>query len=309
MNKTLVVLLLATLLSATHKTDAQTPQKPCIAFSFDDGNANDILSYKGEKWNALIVGQLKKYHIQSVWFVKAQGLNNEKGKMLLKKWNDAGNIIANHTYSHINYNDSAISCVEFIKEIHRCDSLINDYNNYRKIFRFPYLKGGNTTSKRDSIRSFLSLNGYKQGWVTIDASDWYVDYRLIKRLREDPKADIKAFRDFYIYHIFDRAQYYNNLSLEINHRQVKHTVLLHFNLTSALFLSDLIEKFKQEGWEIISYSEAIKDSIYNELPYAMPAEQSLIWLMAKQTGRYETLLRYPGEDGDYEKDKMDLLGL
>jgi hypothetical protein len=41
----------------------------------------------------------------------------------------------------------------------------------------------------------------------------------------------------------------------------------------------------------------------------MPAEQSLIWSLAKQTGQYDNKLRYPGEDGEYEKDKMDKLGL
>jgi peptidoglycan-N-acetylglucosamine deacetylase len=159
------------------------------------------------------------------------------------------------------------------------------------------------------LRSFLKQQGFKQGWVTIDASDWYINSRLIQRLTENPKADIKGFSDYYVNHIFDRALYYNKLSNEINHRQIKHTVLLHFNLTSALFLTDLIEKFKREGWQIENYSKAIEDPIYKELPTAMPSEQSLIWLLAKQTGLYNDILRYPGEDGDYEKEKMDKLGL
>jgi hypothetical protein len=32
-------------------------------------------------------------------------------------------------------------------------------------------------------------------------------------------------------------------------------------------------------------------------------------MLAKKTGRFENELRYPGEDGEYEKDKMDKLGL
>jgi len=31
--------------------------------------------------------------------------------------------------------------------------------------------------------------------------------------------------------------------------------------------------------------------------------------MAKQTGLFDSLLRYPAEDGEYEKEKMDALGL
>jgi hypothetical protein len=41
----------------------------------------------------------------------------------------------------------------------------------------------------------------------------------------------------------------------------------------------------------------------------VPAGQSLVWAAAKADGRYEKLLRYPGEDGDYEAPKMDALGL
>lgn len=307
--KIILVILLVAFTSLTWKVVAQSTEKPCIAFSFDDGNPNDILNYKGEEWNAMILGQLDKYNLKAVWFVGAKGLDNERGKSLLQKWDKAGNTIANHTYKHPNYNNTTITCNDFIREILQCDSLIKNYKNYQKIVRYPYLKGGNTIEKRDSLRLYLKQNGYKQGWVTIDASDWYINSRLIQRLKENPKGDIKGFRDFYVNHIFERANYYNNLSLEINHRQVKHTVLLHFNLTSALFLSDLIEKFKQEGWGIENYSDAIKDPIYKELTNAMPAEQSLIWLQAKESGQYEDKLRYPGEDSEYEKDKMDKLGL
>jgi peptidoglycan/xylan/chitin deacetylase (PgdA/CDA1 family) len=288
---------------------AQDEILPCIAFSFDDGNPNDILQYTAEDWNNMIISTLKKNSIHSVWFVAAKNMDNERGINLLKNWNKSGNLIANHTYNHRNYNQSGISCSEFISDIQRCDSLISNYSNYRKIFRFPYLKCGNTVEKRDSLRSWFDNNGYQQGWVSVDASDWYINSRLIQRLKEDSLADITDFRDYYVNHIFERALYYNSLSKEINQRQIKHILLLHFNLTSALFLDDLIGKFISEGWKIESYAKAIEDPVYLELPSAMPSEQSLIWMMAKQCGHYEKVLRYPGEDGEYEKDKMDKLGL
>ncbi len=290
--------------------DAKPPETaPHIAFSFDDGNPQDILTYKGSDWNQMIVEHLKRNHINAAWFVAGKGVDNIKGKTLLRQWNDAGNVLANHTYSHLNFNRAGSGCEAFASDLLRCDSLISGYSNYKKIFRFPYLKTGNTIAKRDSMRAFLKDNGYQQGWVTIDASDWYVNSRLIQRLKTDPQADISGFRDFYLNHILERAHYYNTLSKELNHRQINHVVLLHFNLTSALFLGELIDRFKKEGWVIDNYTDAIKDPVFNELPAAMPSEQSLIWLMAKQTGQYEAVLRYPGEDGDYEKEKMDKLGL
>jgi peptidoglycan-N-acetylglucosamine deacetylase len=307
--KKIIGLLLVAFLCITWKDADQPIEKPVVAFSFDDGNTRDILNYKGDVWNAMIIDQLKKYNLQAILFVQGRWLDNETGKAFLQKWNDAGNLIANHTYGHLDYNDSAMTCITYSKEIQRCDSLINGYSNYRKIVRFPFLRAGNTVAKRDSMNSFLANIGYGQGWVTIDNSDWYINNRLIKRLKENPQADLQPFRDFYINHIFERAQFYNNLSWEVNHRQINHTLLLHINLTSALFLSDLIEKFKKEGWAIDNYSSVRKDPIYNEIPSAMPSDQSLIWMQAKKTGRFENKLRYPGEDGEYEKDKMDESGL
>lgn len=304
----LLIILKIVLILSSNGIFAQN-HKPCVSFSFDDGNPNDILSYKGEVWNAMIRDQLKHSGIKAVWFVAANKLNNENGKLLLQVWNNDGHLIANHTYHHLNYNKPSVSFGLFVHDIQKCDSLIDGYPNYRKIFRFPVLKQGNTVAKRDSIQNWLLQNGYKQGWVTIDASDWYYNQRLLKLLKENPNAGLKGLREAFVAHIFDRAVFYDKLSMEINQREIKHVVLLHFNLTSALFLTDLIKKFKAEGWNIANYGDAIEDPVYSKLPDVMPAEQSLIWLQAKESGKYEAVLRYPGEDGEYEKEKLDKLGL
>jgi peptidoglycan-N-acetylglucosamine deacetylase len=39
----------------------------------------------------------------------------------------------------------------------------------------------------------------------------------------------------------------------------------------------------------------------------LPAGESLIWSMARQSGKFD--LRYPAEGDQYEKAKMDSLGL
>lgn len=131
--------------------------------------------------------------------------------------------------------------------------------------------------------------------------------RLVQLLTQNPKADISGYRDFYINNMFDMANYYNTLSIQNNRRQIKHTILLHFNLTSALFLNDLIKKFRNEGWIIDNYSEAIKDSVYSEHPIVIPAEHSIIWMQEMQ--RVGSLPRYQGEDSKYLKEEMDKLGM
>lgn len=289
------------------QTQTGETEKPHISFSFDDGSTKHILSYSCADWNSMIRKQLKDNNTQAIWFVAGKSVDNDKGRELLQKWNDDGHIIANHTYNHFNYNDSLITCKAYSKDIQKCDSLISRYKNYRKIVRFPYLNGGNTISKRDSLNDFLQQNNYKQGWVTIDNAEWYINMRLIRRLKENPDADISRYRDYYVNHVFKMAQHYNKLSTQINRRQIKHTLLLHFNLTSVLFLNDLIEKFRNEGWIIDNYSDAVASPIYSEHPIGIPAEQSLIWMQAKEIGGFE--LNYSEENSRYQKAKMDKLGL
>jgi peptidoglycan-N-acetylglucosamine deacetylase len=145
--------------------------------------------------------------------------------------------------------------------------------------------------------------------VTIDASDWAVDDRLTARLTKDPMADLKPYRDFYLGHMWERALYYDDLSRKALGRSVKHTILMHYNLLNALFLGDLLEMFKGKDWKLIDAAEAFRDPVFSAEPKNVPAGESLIWALAKETGNFDTLLRYPGEDSEYEKAKMDQMGL
>lgn len=284
-------------------------EKPKISFSFDDGDTRDFPNYSNKEWNLMLLSKLSEHQVKSILFVKGKSLDNKRGKEIMNSWNDDGHLIANHTYSHLYFNSKKVTLEQFKGELVKNDSLINAYSNYVKLFRFPYLKEGNTVEKRDGFRTFLKEQNYKIGYVTIDASDWYINQRLLKRLEVNPKADISGFRDYYLQHIFNRAQYYNTLGKKLTGRNISHNVLLHHNITSALFIDDLITHFKDKGWEVIDAKEAFTDSIYNKAPITIPAGESLIWALAKQAGGYDSILRYPAEDSRYEKEGMDNLGL
>lgn len=304
-----IVLLGMACNAAKTPASSKNNEKPTISFTFDDGNINDMPGYKLEEWNTLLLGHLKKHHLKAILFSSGANKTGEKGKYILSSWNDAGHRIANHTFSHPNFGSAKTSVEMFEWELLSNDSIINAYSNNLKYFRFPYLKEGETKEKVEQFRQFMAAKGYKNGHVTIDASDWYVDSRLLKRLRENPKADIDGFRKFYTEHLLDRAKYYESLSYDMTGRHINHVILLHHNLAAALFLDDLIDAFEKNGWAVMDADKAYSDPIFNEQPTHIPAGESLIWALAKSSGKYESKLRYPAEDGDYEQEKMDLLGL
>lgn len=284
---------------------------PRISFTFDDGITSDLTGFKFEEWNGMILSHLENENLKAVFYITGKNKLNKKGQYLLNSWNDKGHNIANHTFTHSNFNSEKNNVQLFKNELIKTDSIISKLSNRVKLFRFPYLKEGAGKAKVDSIRNVLRDNKYKNGYVTIDASDWYINQRLINRINsvgiENTKID--KFKKFYIQHLTDRANYYEMLSYQMNKRHINHTLLLHHNLTSALFLGDLIKEFKNSGWTVVDAKEAYQDEVFEKQPKSEYAGESLIWSLAKQSGKFEQSLRYPAEDSRYEKDAMDSLGL
>lgn len=281
-------------------------EKPRVAITMDDPNTSSTPLLSWQERNDAILKTLKKHNLQAALFVCGKRVNNDSGKSLLEAWNNEGNWICNHSYSHNYFHASKVTLEHTIKDFYNCDTLINTFSMYKKYYRYPFLKEGNTIEKRDGFRKVLSDNGYKNGHVTIDASDWFIDGKLIDSLKKNPELDYSPYRDFYLQHIYERVQFYNELALKVTGRQITHTLLIHHNLLNALFLDDLINMFEEKGWEVVNVDKAyMDDTVYNEIPDILPAGESLIWALAKQTGKYEEILRYPGEDGEYEDVKFN----
>jgi peptidoglycan/xylan/chitin deacetylase (PgdA/CDA1 family) len=283
--------------------------RPRIAISLDDPNTSDTPLLDWNTRNENILSALKKHNLQAAIFVCGMRVDDENGLILLKRLDEAGHLICNHSYSHLYFNSNKIELSAYVYDFYKGDSVISKFSNFTKLYRFPYLKEGNTIEKRDGFRKILNDEGYKNGYVSIDASDWYVDQRLREKLKIDLDADLTPYKNFYLGHMYERTMYYDNLAREITGRQIDHVILMHHNLLNALFLDDLIQMFEEKGWQIINISRAYKDSVYSEMPEILPAGESIVWALAKQTGKYDNELRYPGEDSEYEKDKMDKLGL
>ncbi len=255
-----------------------------------------------------ILGALRQHgQLKAALFAVGQNVDNDQGRAILDAWNRDGHMLGNHTWSHKNYN--SVETAWFEQDILRDEAFLKTWPNYRKIFRFPMLKEGKTAEKRDAVRHFLAEHGYRTGHVTIDASDWYYDQRLRQRLTAEPRFDVSRYREPYLSHLWDRANYYDGLSRKVLGRSIPHTILVHYNLINALFLDDALTMFRKRGWNPISAEQAYKDPVYTRQPQTAPAGESLLWALAKETGKYDAILRYPGEDDVYEKPVLDRLGL
>ena len=282
---------------------------PQFSITMDDFHWQNAVKLTAAERNQAILDALHANSIKAALFVAARNIDSAEGKQLLTSWDKAGHLIGNHTYSHRNYNSSTTVIDEYQQDILRAEALLKDFPRFRKYFRFPMLKEGDTAAKRDAMRAFFAKHGYRNGHVTIDNSDWAIDQRLTARLKKDAGADVTPYRDFYMEHMWARAEYYDTLAQRVLGRPVKHTVLVHFNLLNGLFLGDLIAMFKSKGWQPINAEEAFTDSVFSATPNILPAGESIVWSLAKEKGTIAKSLRYPAEDGEYENARMNKLGL
>ncbi|MEE9555003.1 MAG: polysaccharide deacetylase family protein [candidate division Zixibacteria bacterium] len=284
--------------------------KRTLSITMDDPNLFKRPVMPPTDRNLAILNALKNHNdLKAALFVCGKHIDNPKGKKLLESWDRNGHLIGNHTYSHHHLNSPKIDSDSFIEDIIRCEELINTYGSFARLFRFPFLKEGETAQKRDRIRSFLKKRGYKTGHVTIDTSDWYIEQRMRQRLEIDPDADVEPYRNYYIDHILREADFYDDLCLKVLGYSVKHTLLIHHNILNAMFLSDLLLALKKAGWSLIDAVDAFDDPVFAREPDIVPAGDSIIMALANEAGRFEEYLRYPGEDGKYEEAGMDALGL
>jgi peptidoglycan-N-acetylglucosamine deacetylase len=276
-----------------------------IALTFDDGpDMRDTTGLSAAERNAAILGQLADAHVKSILFVTRMDTNKARND-LIREWGKEGHQIGNHTATHPDFDEVSLS--SYKRDFVTCDKAIHNMRGFTRMFRFPYLNEGNTQEKRDGFRSFLDANEYRPGPVSVDASDWYYSRRLSARLKKSPHADRLPYKDAYLRHLYDRAQYYDGLSQTVLGRSVAHVLLLHHNLINALFLRDVIQMFRDKGWTIIDSETAFQDPVYAMRPDIVPAGESILWGLAKQKGVPN--LRSPGEDEVYERPILDRLRL
>jgi peptidoglycan/xylan/chitin deacetylase (PgdA/CDA1 family) len=289
----------------SHSSNAPRPQ---LAITMDDPRLKLDTNLRWPDANSRILKALDSRNVKAALFVCGMRVDEPEGSKLLSGWDQAGHMICNHSYSHLNY-CGPTSYADFAVDFLKNEKVIAPYRNKALLFRYPFLKEGDTVDKRDRFRALLKESGYRVGHVTIDASDWYVNERMADRLVKQPTAGIQPYRDYLISHLLDRASFYRQLAIDVLGRDIRHTLLIHYNALNALVLPDVMAAFETAGWQWIDASLAFQDEAFRRQPKTLPAGESLVWALAAETGRFKDRLRYPGEDGIYEEPKMNALSL
>ncbi|ADP17149.1 polysaccharide deacetylase family protein 10 [Achromobacter xylosoxidans A8] len=277
-----------------------------VALTFDDG-LNPDKQPKAAEWNAQLLGALQKHGIQSALFPALSSIGGANGLGLVEEWSRAGHWIGNHTASHPSLDDPKLSLEAFIADVETADAALKRLPGFVPMLRFPYLREGDTQAKRDGMRDWMTRNGYRNGLVSIDASDWYYSRVYADHLKAGDAAKAQDVKQRYVRHLLDRAAYYDGLARQLLGRSPKHVMLLHTNPLNAEALPDVIAALTEQGWTITSASAAFEDPLYAQAPATLPAGESIVWALAKARNLPD--LRYPAEGSEYEEPLLRDAGL
>lgn len=255
--------------SLAHGDSAASPK---MAITFDDLPAHSALPPGETRLEVAtkIIASLRDAQAPPTYgFVNALRMEEHPADAaVLQAWRDAGNPLANHTWSHMNLNQSTLE--DFEAEVTRDEPALQESMKSKNMkedwhwFRFPYLAEGDTPAKRAGIRTFFLQHGYKIAGVTMSFGDylWNEPYARC-RAKGDDKA-VALLESSYLAAADESIDYYRGLSHTLLGRDIPYVLLMHIGAFDAEMLPRLLQLYRSRGFQFVTLEEAESDEFYRE---------------------------------------------
>jgi peptidoglycan-N-acetylglucosamine deacetylase len=132
------------------------------------------------------------------------------------------------------------------------------------------------------LRAALAARGLRNGYVTADGSDWFLDDLVNKAKAAGKVVDMVQLKRLYIQMHVSGAEYADTLAREALGRSPAHVMLMHETDIAALFLPDMVAELRRQGWTVITADEAYRDRLSSAQPDVPVARGDLISAMARE---------------------------
>ena len=257
----MVCAMLVVLAACTHAGDV-APQPATgkrIALTFDDAPRGPGAFLSEDERTSMLIANLSEAGVdQAAFFVNPGHIESADDARRISAYVKAGHVLANHTATHPHLSQTDVEA--YVADIDAAAEWLDAQEGNRPWFRYPYLDEGRADkAKRDAIREALADRGLVNGYVTIDASDWFYESAAIAAKAEGKAIDRDAFRDLYVEAHVEAAEFYDQLARQVIGRSPAHVMLLHETDIAALWIGELVEALRAKGWTIISADEAFAD--------------------------------------------------
>lgn len=245
---------------------------------------------------------LKKHHLSNVYgFINASKVgDNQNNLAILSAWIDNGQLLGNHTFSHLDLDRVDIDT--YIQDIEKNDPYLKKFmkNKNYKFFRYPYLVEGNTYEKRNRIREYLTSHQYAIAEVTTDFYDYMWNNPYVRCMQIGDKQAMSWIEKNYLEQALNALVISHELSIMLFKRDIKYILLLHVTYFDAEMLDKLLTLYESHGVRFITLENALSDEIYKINPNVINKPYTFLDLLRISKG-----LKNPSNVNQIYKDFPD----
>jgi peptidoglycan/xylan/chitin deacetylase (PgdA/CDA1 family) len=243
-----------------------------VAITIDDLPVGQAGSH-GCDWDAAssmterLLKPIRDQHIPMTAFVIGNNCANltvDQRRTLLRKWQEAGAEIGNHSWSHPDLDKIPIA--EYEDNILRGDAFLRETLHIEHVrwFRSPMLHTGSDAATADRLEQFLAAHQWRQALVTLSASDWM----FASVLSNTRDAAIAArVRESYI-------PYLESVTEAGEKQSIPKILLMHANELNAEKMPEVLAVFKRRGYRFVSLEAAME----TPLPKKFSDPEEPAWL-------------------------------
>lgn len=257
-----------------------------VALTFDDAPRSAGAFLTLDQRTVKLIAALHRAGVrQAAFFVNPGSLADDPdGADRLTDYVVAGHVLADHSYSHPAL--SKLTAAAYLADVDRAEGWLKGREGYRAWFRYPFLdEGGTDKAKRDAVRAGLKARGLRNGYVTVDGSDWQLESMTIAAKAAGHRIDMAKLRRFYVDQMMQGVEaHYANAQKVFGAKQPIHVMLMHETDIAALFIEDFVKALKAKGWTIVTADAAYADPLGRTIPDPASANGTLTGQIAQARG-------------------------
>ena len=261
-SRSLRIILVAIAILAAH-TKSHSQQ---IAITWDDLPAHSALP-QGETRVEIghkLIAAMKAAHMPPVYgFVNGVQLEREPASSpMLKDWRDAGFLLGNHTWSHMNLNTSPLA--DWEADLLKNEPILQQYagNTDWHWLRYPFLAEGDTPEKRADTRKVLAAHGYKIASVTMSFGDYMWNEPYARCIAKNDTATIAQLETTYLESASTDADFRRAMAKSLFGHDIPYVLLMHVGAFDARMLPRLLKLYRDMGFTFVTLQDAENDPFY-----------------------------------------------
>jgi peptidoglycan/xylan/chitin deacetylase (PgdA/CDA1 family) len=203
-------------------------------------------------------------HMPPVYgFVNGVPIQREpNSEPMLDDWRNAGFLLGNHTWSHMNLNTSSLT--DWEADLLKNESILKQHagNSDWHWLRYPFLAEGDSPEKRADTRKFLAAHNYKIASVTMSFADYMWNEPYARCVAKNDTGAIAQLESSYLQAASADADFRRAMTKTLFGHDIPYVLLMHVGAFDARMLPRLLDLYRSKGFTFVTLKQAENDPFY-----------------------------------------------